>query len=272
MKHATSHLTRAAYQGLLVLATTVCMFAQSDTGSLAGRVADPSEGVVAGARVLLVNDATQASLPTMTNKDGLYEYPSLPIGSYTLEVEHPGFKRTRQTGINIAIATRSTANVILAVGETQQTVEVTAQTPLMAAETSDTGTVFAPKFMKDAPLFVSGGFRNPENFISYVPGVNNGQQDSSINGGARRSKEILIDGASHTNPESGGVAFVSNGGIGSVEMYGEFKVLTSNFSAEYGHSGGGIEIFVTRIRVRTISTERRSISSAMTSSMRRVGP
>jgi hypothetical protein len=76
--------------------------------------------------------------------------------------------------------------------------------------------------------------------------VNNGVQDSSINGGARRSKEILIDGASHTNPESGGTAFTSNGGIGSVEMYEEFRLLTSNFSAEYGRSGGGIEVFVTK--------------------------
>ncbi len=245
--------TQVLFRGSLLVALIAGVaLAQSDTGSLAGRVTDPSEGVVLGAKVLLINNATQVSLPATTNKDGLYEYPSLPIGSYTLEVEQRGFKRTRQSGINIAVATRSTANIMLTVGETQQTVEVTAQTPLISTETSDTGTVFQPKFMKDAPLFVSGGFRNPENFINYVPGVNNGQQDSSINGGARRSKEILIDGASHTNPESGGVAFVSNGGIGSVEMYGEFKVLTSNFSAEYGHSGGGIEVFVTRSGSNTL--------------------
>jgi hypothetical protein len=118
--------------------------------------------------------------------------------------------------------------------------------------TSDLGTNFQPKFMKDAPLFVGGGFRNPENFISFMPGVNNGQQDTSIDGGPRRSKEILIDGATHTNPESGGVAFVSNGGIGSVEQYGEFKILNANFSAEYGHTGGGIEIFVTKSGANTV--------------------
>ncbi len=202
--------------------------------------------MVAGATVVAQNDATGVSTTATTTPEGFYSFPSLPVGSYTVQVEHPGFKMLRQSGIVIAIATRASLDLALSVGEATQTVQVLGEPPLMATETSDTGTVFQPKFMKDAPLFVSGGFRNPENFISYVPGVNNGQQDSSINGGARRSKEILIDGASHTNPESGGTAFVSNGGIGSVEMYEEFKLLTSNFSAEYGRTGGGVEIFVTK--------------------------
>ena len=60
-------------------------------------------------------------------------------------------------------------------------------TPALQTAIGDTGTSFQPKFMKDAPLFVSGGFRNPERFIAYMPGVNNGPQDSSINGGSRRA-------------------------------------------------------------------------------------
>ncbi|MEO7145860.1 MAG: TonB-dependent receptor [Bryobacteraceae bacterium] len=221
-------------------------FAQSDTGSLSGRITDASNAYVAGAKVVVTDDATGVSRPATANQDGFYEYSSLPVGAYTIQVENPGFKRTRQSGINISVATRLTVNLVLSLGDTQQTVNVIEQTPVTDTETSDIGTAFQPKFMQDAPLFVSGGFRNPENFISYVPGVNGGQQETSVNGGARRSKEILIDGASHTNPESGGVAFAANGGIGSVEMYSEFKVLTNNFSSEYGRSGGGVEIFVTK--------------------------
>jgi hypothetical protein len=229
----------------LLITSAIC-FAQSDTGSLAGRVSDPSDSPLAAAKVSLTNDATGESLPATTNEDGLYVYSSLRVGSYTVEVERAGFKRTRQSGINVSIATRSTVNLVLTIGDVQQTIDVTSQAPVTDTETSDVSTIFQPKFMQDVPLFVTGGFRNPENFISYVPGVNGGQQDTSINGGARRSKEILIDGASHTNPESGGVAFVSNGGIGSVEMYNEFKILTNNFSAEYGRSGGGVEVFVSK--------------------------
>jgi hypothetical protein len=231
---------------LLLAAAAALMLAQSDTGSLAGRVTDPSGGAVSGAKVTLTNDATGVVLASTTNPQGLYEYPSVPVGAYTIQVEQKGFKRTRQGSLTVAIARRLTLDLALEVGDTQQTVQVTSQAPLLDTATSEIATNFQPKFMKDAPLFVTGGFRNPENFINYVPGVNGGQQDTSINGGSRRSKEILIDGASHTNPESGGVAFVSNGGIGSVEMYNEFQVLTNNFSAEYGRSGGGVEIFVSK--------------------------
>ena len=231
---------------LIMLACVSLLYSQADTGSLSGHLSDPSGASVAGARVTLTNDATGIAFPTTTNQSGFYEYASVPVGSYTIEVQQQGFKRLRQSGITMAIATRRTLDLPLDLGDSKQTVEVTSQAPLMDKETSDIGTSFQPKFMQDAPLFVNGGFRNPENFISYVPGVNGGQQETSINGGARRSKEILIDGASHTNPESGGVAFVSNGGIGSVEMYNEFKVLTNNFTAEYGRSGGGVEIFVSK--------------------------
>ena len=195
---------------------------------------------------MLTNDGTGQSRPTTANAAGYYEYASVPVGQYTLEVEQAGFKRIRRTGITVSIARRATLDITLELGDSKQTVDVSAQAPLVDKETSDLGTNFQPKFMKDAPLFVTGGFRNPENFVSYVPGVNGGQQETSINGGARRSKEILIDGASHTNPESGGVAFVANGGIGSVEMYNEFRILTNNFTAEYGRSGGGVEIFVSK--------------------------
>lgn len=231
---------------LFIAAGAFLLWSQSDTGSLAGRITDPSGGAVAGAKVTLTNDATGVTLPTTTNGEGLYEYASVPVGTYTIQVEQPGFKRLSHGNLAVAIARRLTINLALEVGDTQQTVQVTSQAPILDTATSEIGTNFSPKFMTDTPLFVTGGFRNPENFINYVPGVNGGQQDTSINGGSRRSKEILIDGASHTNPESGGVAFVANGGIGSVEMYNEFRVLTNNFSAEYGRTGGGVEIFVSK--------------------------
>ena len=80
--------------------------------------------------------------------------------------------------------------------------------------------------------------------MAYQPGVVYGAgAEGGISGGARRSKEILVDGASMTNPESGGVAF---NGLPTVEQLGEFKIINNTFSAEYGRTGGGIESFVTR--------------------------
>lgn len=222
------------------------LFGQSSSGSLDGLITDPAGAAVAGARVTARNENTGVESRTVATDVGSFAFPNLQVGVYTLSAEHAGFKQTVRSGVNIATATRSSLNLSLEVGQVSETVNVRAEAPLLQTTTSDLGTVFNNKLMQDAPLFVSGGFRNPENFINFLPGVNGGAQDTSINGGSRRSKEILIDGASHTNPESGGVAFVSNGGIGSVEMYGEFKLITSNFSAEYGRSGGGVEVFVTR--------------------------
>lgn len=222
------------------------LLSQTGAGSLGGQLLDPAGAVVPAALITIRNDDTGRELKTVSSDAGVYTFPTLDVGPYSLTVEAVGFKKVSRSGIVIQAANRSSLELRLEVGDVKQEVEVTAEAPLLATGTSDLGTNFQSKFMKDAPLFVGGGFRNPENFISFMPGVNNGQQDTSINGGPRRSKEILIDGATHTNPESGGVAFVANGGIGSVEQYGEFKILNANFSAEYGHTGGGIEVFVTK--------------------------
>lgn len=242
-------MSRIFLRPLMAVCVAACaplLFAQSNTGSMSGSVTDPNGAAVAGANVLLKSDTTGQDYRTIATETGSYTFPSLPVGPYTISIEHAGFKKLTQTGVQILIATRASLNLQLQIGDVSQSVDVSADAPLLSAASSDLGTNFQPKLMKDAPLFVSGGFRSPENFISFMPGVNNGTQDSSINGGSRRSKEILIDGASHTNPESGGTSFTSNGGLGSVEMFGEFKLLTGNFSAEYGRSGGGVEIFVTK--------------------------
>ena len=228
------------------LAASSVVFAQTGVGSLSGSVVDPHGAVVPAAAVHLTQLATGRDMQSVSSEAGVYVFPSLEVGEYTVSVTAAGFKRLNRPGVVIATASRTALELRLEVGDVTQTVEVRDEAPLLAAASSDLGTSFQPKFMKDTPLFVAGGFRNPENFISFMPGVNNGTQDSSINGGPRRGKEVLIDGASHTNPESGGVAFTANGGIGSVEIYGEFKLINSGFSAEYGKTAGGIELFVTK--------------------------
>src|SRR5690606_30667547 len=116
----------------------------------------------------------------------------------------------------------------LEVGEIQQSVEVTATAPLLEANTPERGQSVSPEFMNNLPLF-TGGIRNGEAFVSYMPGVNTGAE-TSIAGSGGRAKEILIDGASLTTPESGGVSF----NFPAAEMFQEFRLLTSTCSAEYG--------------------------------------
>ena len=125
-----------------IFVTATC-FAQTDTGSLAGRVADPGDAPLSGAKVTLTNGAAGVPLPATTSQDDLYQYTSLRVSS--LKVEQSGFNRSRQSGIVVSIATRSTLNVALAAGHDQQTVDATPRAPLMDTQTSDVGTIFQPK-------------------------------------------------------------------------------------------------------------------------------
>jgi hypothetical protein len=94
--------------------------------------------------------------------------------------------------------------------------------------------------MNTLPLF-TGGIRNASSFVTYMPGVNS-YREVSISGSGGRGKEVMIDGASLTIPESGGVVFNFPG----TEMFQEFKLVTAAYSAEYGRFGGGVETYVSK--------------------------
>jgi hypothetical protein len=236
-----NRLTCRVFSVAVAVLMGTILLAQSDTGSLSGIVTDPNGAVIANAKLTIKNDQTGRQLVTATSEAGVYVFPNLVAGPYTLTALQPGFKTLNRSEIVIAVASRLVLDLQLEVGDVMQSVEVTATPPLLNTTTTEVGSNFAPKLMKDLPLF-SGGIRNPEAFVAYMPGVNNGSGDSSINGGSRRAKEVQIDGASLTIPESGGVVFY----FPSAEQFGEFKLLTNSFSAEYGRTGGGIEMFLTK--------------------------
>jgi carboxypeptidase family protein len=222
--------------------STITGFAQNSAGSLTGTITDPGGGAVVGAKVIARQDATGREFQTTTTGDGLYAFPNLDVGSYTLKVEQSGFKKLTRPNVVVSISNRSVADLKLEIGDLNQTITVTGDVAQLQSATSEIGSSFPPKLFKDGPIF-AGGLRNPENFVSYQAGVVNGAgAEGGISGGMRRSKEILIDGANATNPESGGVAF---NGLPTIEQLVEFKVINNTFAAEYGRTGGGIESFVT---------------------------
>ena len=225
---------------IMVLLAVTTAFAQLNTGSMGGVVIDPNRAVIPEARVVARHESTGQEFQTATSAAGVYSFPSLPVGFYTVTVEKAGFKKLTRSGLQIFIAARLPLDLPLEIGDLQQTVQVTAAAPLLSSQTNEIATNFLPKFMENAPLF-TGGIRNPAAFVIYMPGVNH-FGDQSINGSPRRGKESLIDGASHTIPESGGVVF----DFPSAEQFGEFKLITNSFNAEYGRVGGGIEVFVTK--------------------------
>jgi hypothetical protein len=214
-------------------------WSQVSTGSLGGRITDPNGAAVPGASVLAKNEATGVEYRTQCSDFGLYVFPTLATGDYTVTVEKTGFKKLSHQKIEIRIAQRLDLDLRLEIGEVQQTVEVSSEAPLLETSSPERGQQLSRKFMDNLPLF-SGGIRNPRAFVNYMPGVtNNGEQ--SVSGSGGRAQEVLIDGASALNVESSAVF-----NFPSSEIFSEFKMLQSNYSAEYGRVGGGIEIYVAK--------------------------
>ncbi len=228
---------------LVILSTLLACLAWSQvaTGSMQGTVTDPAGAAVPSAKVLVRHEPTRQEFETVTTEAGLFVFPSLPVGPYSLTVEKTGFKRATQGNIEIRVAQRQIVDLRLELGEVQQTVEVREAIVLLETQTPERGQNFSRRFMETLPLF-TGGIRNPEAFVVYMPGVNTGYGETSISGSGGRAKEVLLDGASQTIPESGGVVF----NFPASEQFGEFKLITSNYNAEYGRFGGGVEVFITR--------------------------
>ncbi|HET8547033.1 MAG TPA: TonB-dependent receptor [Bryobacteraceae bacterium] len=230
----------------LLLLSGVSLFAQSDRGAISGRVADPTTAPIPNASVTAVHQATGIKYTATTNETGNYLIAQLPVGRYDVSAEAAGFRRYSRPNIDIGVAQTVTLNLDMQLGQVEQTLEVTAAAPVVEATNADVGTSVNTKQVIDLPLAVSGNMRNPESFMFLTPGVTTAApgdtQNVQVNGSPSRGREILIDGASATNPESGGLLFT----YPSVEAIGEFRLVNMSFSAEYGRTGGGYSIYTTR--------------------------
>ena len=221
--------------------------AQSDRGTITGQVADPSGAAVPNATIAATNQATGVRYSAATTDAGNYVVSQLPPGRYEVSAEAQGFRRSVQRDIDVNVAQTVTLNYSLQIGQVEQTLEVTGAAPVVESSTSDVGTVVPSANIIDLPLAVANNMRSPESFIFLTPGVTtdnprNPTANVQVNGSPSRAKEIVFDGASAANPESGGILFT----YPSVETVQEFKLLSTNYSAEYGRTGGGFEIFTTK--------------------------
>ncbi len=230
---------RIAMALLLTLSISLPGLAQVATGSLAGTVVDPTGAGVPAVRIVATNVASGARIETVSSEAGLYVFAALPPAVYTITAEKAGFKKLTRTDLEIRIAQRVDMNITLELGDVQQTVTVTEAAPLLETSTAERGNAVSNTLMNNLPLF-SAGIRNPRAFVGYMAGVTS-NSEQSVSGSGGRAQEVLIDGASALNVESSAVF-----NFPSAEMFSEFKMLSSNYSAEFGRVGGGIEIYVAK--------------------------
>jgi len=221
------------------------LYAQVDTGSITGVVSDASGAVVSGAKVTLTNEGTGASLTTTTVSDGVYTFSPVRIGSYKLEVTSQGFQTTTQSGVVVNIGSNVALNFSLKPGSQTETVEVTGAIPVLQTQDASVGQVIDQRGVNDLPL----NGRNFTFLAQLVQGVNSPQSDTrgnastgafSANGFRPAQNNYMLDGIdnnSDTVDFLNGTNFVV---LPPVDAIQEFKVQTTNFSAEYGRSGAAV--------------------------------
>ena len=114
--------------------SSMTLFAQTDRGSITGTVTDPGGAVLVGASVSTSNVATGFRYETVTSSTGNFTLPSLPVGTYEVTVEAPGFNRFVRQGITIQIAQVARIDIILSVGSVAESVTINADAPLLRTE------------------------------------------------------------------------------------------------------------------------------------------
>ena len=227
------------------LVAGVPVVAQSGRGTLTGTVKSADGSVVSGASLNLTEANTGSAYASTSSSEGLFAFPELQPGTYTLEVNAPGFESFKQVGIVVQVASTSTVTAQLKVGSTQETVTVTSDASHLQTESSDAGFSMSPQVLESLPLPFGGEIRNPLEFASLSPGfagdmTNNPSSPPSgafkLSGGQQGGGDILLDGA--TTELASANMQVTYGF--SVEAVSEFKVMTNTFDAQYGSASGGV--------------------------------
>lgn len=214
-----------------------------DQGALTGVVQDLSGAVIPGAEVTLTNPDTSFTQTTQSNASGVYVFSPIKIGTYAVTVKAQGFQQITQKNIGVNIGQRANVNITLKPGAVSETVTVTDAPPLLQTQDSSTGQTFTTQEIDDTPL----NSRNAIYLAQLAPGVNpsmgsraRGTGDFDANGMRAEQNNFVLDGVDNnsvTQDYLGGASYVINP---PPDALAQFKVSTSNYSAEYGHSAGAL--------------------------------
>lgn len=213
-------------------------FPQSTAATIAGTVLDEQKSVLPGATVTVRNMETGQIRTTTADATGNYQIVGLPPGRYELTVELSGFSRSIQSDLVLSIAQELTMNATLKLSGLQESVTVTAESPLIETTKSSLGTTITTQQIDELPI----AGRNFSTLAQLTPGITStGGSGISSAGQLTRNNTFLIDGLSNDDDSVAG----QRGGF-SVDAIKEFIVVSNNFSAEYGQASGAIVNVLTR--------------------------
>ncbi len=228
---------------VLFLAGSSAVMAQLPTATILGVAKDASGAVVTDVKVTARSLETGQARTVQSGSDGSYRIPALPVGSYEVRAEHQGFRTDIHSGLMLTVGQEAVVNFTLQVGGVEQQVVVSSEAPLVDTTASSLGGLVSEQKVADLPL----NGRNYMDLTLLEPGVNQhrnlGANPSaqglwfSSNGAPVHSNNYLLDGAPTSNLQGVNSASAAGYTLG-VDGIREYRVITNNFSAEYGMSMG----------------------------------
>jgi carboxypeptidase family protein len=243
------HLTSCSVPLIVVLTATFLYFpgiawGQQVTASITGKVTDPSNAIIAGAKVTAKDLDRGTQLTTETNTSGFYNLPRVPIGRYEIRVEVAGFQTAVHEPVQLELNQAARVDVVMQLGEVTQTIEVTGASPLLQTDTMQLGSVIDEKTNKDLPLAT----RNYIQLTLLAPGsvnpnpqtLTNGQTTANggrpyVNGNREQANNFLLDGLDNNQVSDNLVGYTP-----SPDAIQEFNMITNNAPADFGSFQGGV--------------------------------
>lgn len=226
--------------------------AQQTTGQIDGTIFDAQGAAVVGAEITATNPNTGFKRTATSSAAGTYSLPLLPPGTYSLTVKAKGFAGVEQKGISISVGQIITLNQNLRPGAVGEVVEVTGEPPLVETSNNEIGGSVSPTEVSSLPILD----RNITELMTLIPGVRPAEGfdptktrvgNISINGGDGRQLDVNVDGGDNKDLVVGGL--VQNFPVEAIQ---EFNVVTDQYSAEAGHSVGGVANIIIKSGTNTI--------------------
>src|SRR3954470_13200459 len=228
-----------------VIGPLQCAWAQEVPASITGTVTDPSGPAVAGANVTATSQERGITFTAVTNDSGLYRIGQLPVGTYTLKIEKPGFAAASHPAFVLTLNQVARIDTTMKVGQTSETVEVTGAAPVMETDTTQVDTIINAATNDNLPL----ASRNYVQLTLLAPGTvstdpasftsgNNTSFYSGrplINGNREQANNFLLDGMDNNQVSDNLLGYTP-----APDAIQEFNLITSNAPAEFGNFEGGI--------------------------------
>jgi hypothetical protein len=228
---------------LVALTIPTAARAQVLYGSITGNVADTSGAVVAGATVTITHKETGQSRDGVTNTNGIYDFPTLQAGTYSIRVSKSGFKTVTKENVAVTLNTVTRADISVEVGQVTESVLITAGAAQLKTDRAEVSSELTSRPLRDLPVALG---RNYQNLFRTLPGITPPENAHSIpsnpsralvfnvNGASRSSNNTRIDGVSTTNVWLPHVTAY----VPALESIETVNVVTNSFDAEQGLAGG----------------------------------